>query len=218
MTGTTPNLALPYPELSDTADVPRDIKALADALDTRGRQIVTTLPSSPVDGQEILFRPPGADGPGGTGTGLLWAFRYNAASTNSYKWEYIGGAPMYSLSDGTTRQTLSTTYVTLTAPLPSLTLPLDGDYDIAIEASLGVVTPGTHDALLSYAFTGAVAIAASDVWAIESHNLQASARRAYRHTQRNAGSIVAEQARVTVSGAQLNVQRRALFVTPVRVG
>jgi hypothetical protein len=30
---TTPNLALPYPELTDTADVPRDIKALADKLD-----------------------------------------------------------------------------------------------------------------------------------------------------------------------------------------
>lgn len=32
--GNTPNLSLPYPELSDTADVPRDIKALADAADT----------------------------------------------------------------------------------------------------------------------------------------------------------------------------------------
>jgi microcystin-dependent protein len=30
---TTPNLALPYPESTDTADVPRDVKALADKLD-----------------------------------------------------------------------------------------------------------------------------------------------------------------------------------------
>lgn len=30
---TTPNLSLPYPELTDTADVPRDIEALADKLD-----------------------------------------------------------------------------------------------------------------------------------------------------------------------------------------
>ena len=30
---TTPNLGLPYPELTDTADVPRDIEALADKLD-----------------------------------------------------------------------------------------------------------------------------------------------------------------------------------------
>jgi microcystin-dependent protein len=31
--GQTPKLSLPYPELADSADVPRDIKALADALD-----------------------------------------------------------------------------------------------------------------------------------------------------------------------------------------
>jgi hypothetical protein len=31
--GTTPNLGLPYPELSDTPDVPRDIRALAMAID-----------------------------------------------------------------------------------------------------------------------------------------------------------------------------------------
>jgi microcystin-dependent protein len=33
--GQTPNLSLPYPELGDSADVPRDIKALADALDAQ---------------------------------------------------------------------------------------------------------------------------------------------------------------------------------------
>lgn len=33
MSSTTPNLHLPFPELTDTADVPRDIKALADKLD-----------------------------------------------------------------------------------------------------------------------------------------------------------------------------------------
>ena len=32
--GTTPNFHLPYPELTDSPDVPRDIKALALALDT----------------------------------------------------------------------------------------------------------------------------------------------------------------------------------------
>jgi microcystin-dependent protein len=36
MPGTTPNLNLPYPIPGDTVDVPRDIKALADALDPVG--------------------------------------------------------------------------------------------------------------------------------------------------------------------------------------
>jgi hypothetical protein len=34
--GTTPNLSLPYPELSDSPDVPRDIKALAEAIEGTG--------------------------------------------------------------------------------------------------------------------------------------------------------------------------------------
>jgi microcystin-dependent protein len=33
---TTPTLQLPYPEAADSADVPRDVKALADALDALG--------------------------------------------------------------------------------------------------------------------------------------------------------------------------------------
>lgn len=42
--GTTPNLNLPYPELSDTPDVPRDIKALALALDgVSARSMVVRL-------------------------------------------------------------------------------------------------------------------------------------------------------------------------------
>lgn len=36
MPGTTPNLQLPYPTPDDTVDVPRDVKALADALDPLG--------------------------------------------------------------------------------------------------------------------------------------------------------------------------------------
>src|SRR5215469_16888224 len=33
MAGTTPNFSLPYPQEADNADVPKDIKALADRLE-----------------------------------------------------------------------------------------------------------------------------------------------------------------------------------------
>lgn len=36
--GQTANLRLPYPELADTPNVPRDVKALADAIDTQVHQ------------------------------------------------------------------------------------------------------------------------------------------------------------------------------------
>jgi hypothetical protein len=47
---------------------------------------VTALPSSPVDGMEVYFD---ADPPNGP----LWHLRYRA-SLSTYKWEYVGGAPL----------------------------------------------------------------------------------------------------------------------------
>lgn len=48
----TTNNSLPYPSASDTVDVPRDIQALADALDTKSLRISasTSSPSAPVEG------------------------------------------------------------------------------------------------------------------------------------------------------------------------
>lgn len=53
--GQTSNLSLPYPELGDSADVPRDIKALADAIDAQ---------ASPIPAGVIQMWP-GAAAPGG---------------------------------------------------------------------------------------------------------------------------------------------------------
>lgn len=48
----TTNNSLPYPSASDTVDVPRDIQALADALDTKSLRISasTSSPSAPTEG------------------------------------------------------------------------------------------------------------------------------------------------------------------------
>ena len=48
MSSTTPNRHLPYPELGDSADVPRDIKALALALDSGGSTGVSVLSQAQV--------------------------------------------------------------------------------------------------------------------------------------------------------------------------
>jgi len=47
----------------------------------------TTLPGSPVDGQEAIL----VDST--TNPTWAWRFRYNAGSSSAYKWEYIGGTP-----------------------------------------------------------------------------------------------------------------------------
>jgi len=48
----------------------------------------TSLPASPVDGQEYTL----VDST--TTPTYTWRFRYNAGSSSSYKWEFVGGAPL----------------------------------------------------------------------------------------------------------------------------
>lgn len=47
----------------------------------------TTLPASPVDGQEAIL----VDSL--TNPAYTWRFRFNAQSTSAYKWEFVGGIP-----------------------------------------------------------------------------------------------------------------------------
>ncbi len=49
--------------------------------------IGTTLPTSPVDGQEAIL----VDNV--SNALYQWRFRYNASNTSAYKWEFVGGAP-----------------------------------------------------------------------------------------------------------------------------
>jgi len=49
----------------------------------------TSLPASPVDGQEAIL----VDST--TNSTYQWRFRYNAGSTSAYKWEYVGGTAVY---------------------------------------------------------------------------------------------------------------------------
>jgi hypothetical protein len=48
----------------------------------------TTLPASPVDGQEAIL----VDSL--TNPTYQWRFRYNAGSTSPYKWEFVGGSTL----------------------------------------------------------------------------------------------------------------------------
>ena len=81
--------------------------------------VVTTLPTSPADGTVIDYI---AD----STNGVVWRFRYRAASGSAYKWEFVGGSPLRSTAGGTA--TTSDTLVSVSGP--SITLPFDGDYRI----------------------------------------------------------------------------------------
>src|SRR5262245_12103934 len=47
----------------------------------------TTPPTNPNDGDEWIY-------PADATNGIMWRFRYRAASASTYKWEFVGGPPL----------------------------------------------------------------------------------------------------------------------------
>lgn len=82
-----------------------------------GLPLVSTLPSNPVDGQEVLYLASDTNG-------VTWRLRYRAASTSAYKWEFVGGPPL------TARSTASEGTIGGLAwhATPVLTIPRAGEY------------------------------------------------------------------------------------------
>lgn len=79
---------------------------------------VTSLPASPVDGQEVYYL---ADAT----TGVVWHLRYRAASSSSYKWEFVGGPPLHSANFSGAHNSSQNYYIDSGI---SLTVPLAGEY------------------------------------------------------------------------------------------
>jgi hypothetical protein len=114
----------------------------------------TTLPASPVDGQEAIL----VDNV--TNPSYQWRFRYNAQSSSAYRWEYVGGASMLQrveTDEGTTA--VWPAWVPLSGP--SLTIPRAGDYTISFGSRAYVVTPaaaGGQQAELGLVIAGAIVV------------------------------------------------------------
>ena len=173
-----------------------------------GGAVVTSLPGSPADGQEIYYL---AD----STNGIVWHLKYRAASGSAYKWEYVGGPPLYSRVDTSQTSITNTTYVAPTSPC-SLTVPLAGDYDLSIESSIWNATAGFINAFASYTVG---ATAASDNWAASAGiaGVSAAVVKTTRHTGIAASAVIAERVRVDAGGT-LNIAGRRLRAVPVRVG
>lgn len=102
-----------------------DIKALQ----TNGN-IVSSLPGSPVNGQECNYL---AD----STNGVVWRLKYRTASS---KWHFIGGGSMsHSVDASESRAVVALTWADLTTVGPTLTIPLAGDY--IVEFGCNVLAP-----------------------------------------------------------------------------
>lgn len=134
--------------------------------------IVTSLPTSPVDGQIVNYLADATNG-------VVWRLRYRSGSSSAYKWEFIGGAPLS--SEVTTTQSLSSaTYADLTTAGPTIIVPLAGDYDVGIGAYMATGTTVDTYMAMSYAIGGTAASDLDAIW----HRTPGSAI-AYQSAARN---------------------------------
>lgn len=170
--------------------------------------LVTSLPASPFDGQEVIL----VDSL--TAPTYRWRFRYNAGSTSSYKWEFVGGTAAYAFVE-TDYNTSSSTYIDPGGP--SILIPRAGEYDVECQAKIMAQTNALTHGACSYSIG---ALAASDDWAAQwvgQHALdRASVVRTYRPGIASAGLTIASRVKSGTSNG-ITVGGRVLIVTPVRV-
>ena len=104
--------------------------------------LVSALPASPVDGQEIYYQ--NADM---LAKGIRWHFAYSAAKS---WWEFVGG-PVWMEGPSPTIASAAVTNTTAAGGVdlggPQITTPLDGDYEMSI--SVRAQGPGVTVKLLS---------------------------------------------------------------------
>lgn len=167
----------------------------------------TSLPSSPVDGHLYDYLADATNG-------IVWRFRYNAGSASSYKWEFIGGAPLFAIID--TQETAPiTTYGDCATVGPSIVLPLAGDYDVTIGAQVYGSIGAAGKTAMSYAIGATAAAAADEIMsqssvATDYHYLS----RTKRKTGLTAVTLTAKYYYVTTVSQFAN---RTMMVLPVRV-
>ena len=206
MAETTSRLTLPYPTPDDTVDVPRDIEALAERLDVvTTPTLVTALPGSPVDGQEVYFVADAA-------ARVLWHLRYNAVG-GAYKWEYLGGPPLTAI-DTSADSTGSSALVLLGGP--SLTLPLAGDWvlELGIRAWHAVVDGA---AAAHFRFPNGVDDGRYASFTSARANQAASVYRKERYVGLTAGTLTVSYRSVGPPGNASFIDR-TLTATPIRLG
>jgi len=114
---------------------------LSDPTDMVGSRIVQALPANPEDGQLATFQTAAM-----AAQGVAWEFMYNASSTSSYKWEYVGGRSSAIFDQSVGSWTLTHAAGTYT-DLLTRTVPLAGDY--LVTGSSYLQTNSGNDAIIA---------------------------------------------------------------------
>ena len=179
-----------------------------DAPDPASPLFVTSLPSNPVEGQEVYFRCPDSPWP-------LWHLRWTANWADAYKWEFIGGSGLDAVATPGQGGS-STNYADFpTDPGPQVVLPLAGDYNFTFG---GFLSPtGATYYYIAPKFGAAATLDADAIQFWGDGGGEAGWReRSFRRMVTAAGAIVKLQYKC--GSGSLTASYRQIRAVPVRVG
>lgn len=188
-------------------------RAMVGTTNTLGPATVTSLPTDPYDGQEIYYVADSANG-------IVWRFKYRSAASGSYKWECVGGPPLYTFTEGLSESTSSSTFTTLTSAT-QITVPLAGTYLFEYSCEMYSATIGrlllTAVQIGSESFTTADHDYKAGRVSTEAAN-SGMVGYGYRLGTVTAANTVCRLVHKIVGGNTGIYQLRNLKITPVRVG
>jgi hypothetical protein len=121
----SPSKLLGYP--ADVAKVLKGNGSWGTLADTPTATYGTALPATPADGREHIL----VDST--TNPTWQWRFRYNAGSSSSYKWEYLGGSPFIHAIE-TLENGAAVGPADLATVGPQWTCPINGEYIVEMSA------------------------------------------------------------------------------------
>jgi hypothetical protein len=242
MPGATGRLALPYPVSGDAADVPKDVKALADRVDLLTswiRQadiqaqavtdaalatstlnkldppVVTALPGAPAAGDRVWLQTAAMKA-----VGRAWRLRYDPTNPLAYDWIFEGGGPLLSYASPIVASAASF----MADAAVSLALPVNGIYLVRYGAGLVNIGAGQ----LGYAAVSvgggapsAPADATTDKVGVSGAGSQinyATGAAEQEVTYTGPGNLVRLYHRATVVAAQPCIAARWLSMTPIALG
>lgn len=168
--------------------------------------LVSSLPVSPVDGQEIYFQADGTNG-------IIWHLRYRAASASAYKWEFVGGADLATPVLGAI--VVGTSTVALSGQ--TITAPLAGEYRLEFGAML--LQPNNSSMIQVIPYVGGVASSSS----ARLSTVNATGMTDYTAVMSVANTLVLTATQVVdlraiSTGAGANAYQPWMRLRPVRVG
>lgn len=172
--------------------------------------LVTTLPGSPVDGDEIYYQTSGM-----AATGTVWHLRYNSAEA-TYKWEFLGGSPLYNNVLASSGTVTGTTYTTKSGTTASITPGLTGLFEVSHWAEISI---GTANATVKASFSNGATVAAENDRFVTQSAAIGTLMNGYRTTTAivtNSTDAIASRFAVGTTGTA-TIAKHGLIVRPIRV-